>query len=154
MGGLAMAVMAILSPILGLYRTVAGMAAKAKTAMGSAGAGIRPVGDAEIERLLEERRHVEELAWPLEDGTPRESVETKFAEQGPANFQQRDAEVKTSASRAFQQVSWSVFQQQRKCWIAEVAHHRRHPQHLRKVLGYHCCGPRHGVPSYGGRRRF
>ena len=60
MGGLAMAVMAILSPILGLYRTVAGMAAKAKTAMGSAGAGIRPVGDAEIERLPEGRRHVEE----------------------------------------------------------------------------------------------
>ena len=58
-GGLAMAVMAILSRVLVLYRTVAGMAAKAKTVMmGSAGA--RPARDAEIRRLPEGSRHVEE----------------------------------------------------------------------------------------------
>ena len=57
MGGLAMAV----SAVLGLYRTVAGMAAKAKTAtMGSAGGGTRPVGHAEVERLPEGRRRVDE----------------------------------------------------------------------------------------------
>ena len=60
-GGLAMAVMAILSRVLGFYRTVAEMGAKAKTVtMGSAGAGTRPVGHAEIERLPEGRRHVDE----------------------------------------------------------------------------------------------
>jgi hypothetical protein len=58
-GGLAMAVSAVLSRVLGLYRTVAGMVAKAKTvAMGSAGA--RPVRHAEIERLPEGRRHADE----------------------------------------------------------------------------------------------
>ena len=61
MGGLAMAVSAALSPVLGFYRTVAGMAARAKTAtMGSAGSGTRPVRHAGIERLPEGRRHVDE----------------------------------------------------------------------------------------------
>jgi hypothetical protein len=59
MGGLAMTVSAVLSRVLGLYRTVAEMASKAKTVrMGSAGA--RPVGHAEIERLPEGRGHVDE----------------------------------------------------------------------------------------------
>ena len=58
-GGLAMAVMALLNPVLGLYRTVAEMASKAKTlTMGSA--GTRSVRHAEIERLPEGRRHVDE----------------------------------------------------------------------------------------------
>jgi hypothetical protein len=61
MGGVAMAVSAVLSRVLGLYRTVAEMAAKAKTAtMGSAGGGTRPVGHAEVERLPEGRRRVDE----------------------------------------------------------------------------------------------
>ena len=61
MGGLAMAVSAVLSRVFGLYRSVAGMVAKAKTVtMGSAGAGTRSVRGAEIERLPEGRRHVEE----------------------------------------------------------------------------------------------
>ena len=59
MGGLAMAVSAVLSRVLGLYRTVAEMASKAKTVtMGSA--GTRSVRHAEIERLPEGRRHVDE----------------------------------------------------------------------------------------------
>jgi hypothetical protein len=61
MGGLAMAVMAVLSPFLGLYRTVAEIASKTKTAaMRSAGGGPRPVGHAEIEGLPEGRRRVDE----------------------------------------------------------------------------------------------
>jgi hypothetical protein len=61
MGELAMAVMAVLSPVLGLYRTVAETASKAKrAAMGSAGAGTRSVRHAAIERLPEGRRHVDE----------------------------------------------------------------------------------------------
>jgi hypothetical protein len=61
MGGLAIAVSAVLSRVLGLHRTVAEMASKAKTVtMGLAGAGTRPVGHAEIERLPEGRRHVDE----------------------------------------------------------------------------------------------
>jgi hypothetical protein len=60
-GGLAMTVSAVLSRVLGLYRTFAEMASKAKTVtMGSAGAGTHPVGHAEIERLPEGRRHVDE----------------------------------------------------------------------------------------------
>ena len=61
MGGLAMAVSAVLSRVLALYGTVAEMAAKAKTAtMGSAGGGTRPVEHAGIERLPEGRRRVDE----------------------------------------------------------------------------------------------
>ena len=66
MGGLAMAVVAVLSTVLGLYRTVAEMVSKATskaktvTTMGSAGAGTRSVRHAEIERLPEGRRHVDE----------------------------------------------------------------------------------------------
>jgi hypothetical protein len=61
MGGLAMAVMAVLSRVLGLYRTVAEMASKAKmVTMGSAGAGTRPHRGTEIRRLPEGRRHVDE----------------------------------------------------------------------------------------------
>ncbi len=60
-GELAMAVSAVLSRVLSLYLTVAEMASKAKTVtMGSAGAGTRPVGHAEIERLPERRRHGDE----------------------------------------------------------------------------------------------
>ena len=44
MGGLAMAVSAVLCRVLDLYRTVSEMASKAKTVtMGLAGARIRPV---------------------------------------------------------------------------------------------------------------
>jgi hypothetical protein len=61
LGGMAMAVSAVLSRVLALYRTVAEMAAKAKTAtMGSAGGGTLPVRHAEVERLPEGRRHVDE----------------------------------------------------------------------------------------------
>jgi hypothetical protein len=66
MGGLAMAVMAVLSTVLGLYRTVAEMASKAAskaktvTTMGSAGGDTRSVGHAEIERLPEGGRRVDE----------------------------------------------------------------------------------------------
>ena len=60
-GGLAMAVSTVLDRVLGLYRTVAEMVSNAKTVtMGSAGAGTRPVGHAEIEGLPEGRRHVHE----------------------------------------------------------------------------------------------
>jgi hypothetical protein len=60
-GGLAMAAMAILSRVLGFYRTVAEMGAKAKTVtMGSAGAGARSVSHAEIERLTEGGHHLDE----------------------------------------------------------------------------------------------
>jgi hypothetical protein len=61
MGGLAIAVMAIVSRVLGLYRTFAEMATKAKTVMmGSAGAGTRSVSHAEIERLPEGRHNLDE----------------------------------------------------------------------------------------------
>jgi predicted lipid-binding transport protein (Tim44 family) len=65
MGGLAMAVSAVLSRVLGLYRSVAEMTSKAtskaKTVMiGSASAGTRPVRHAEIERPPEGRRRVDE----------------------------------------------------------------------------------------------
>ena len=58
-GGLAMAVMAVLNPVLSLYRTVAEMASKAKT-LTMEKAGTRSVTHAEIERLPEGRRHVDE----------------------------------------------------------------------------------------------
>jgi hypothetical protein len=54
---LAMAVTAALSPVLSLYQSIAGMA---KTARGSASTETRPDRYAEVKKLPEGRRNVEE----------------------------------------------------------------------------------------------
>ena len=57
---LATAVMAALSPVLGLYRSIAGTAVAAKTARGSASTRTRSDGDAEVIKLSEGRGDVED----------------------------------------------------------------------------------------------
>ena len=57
---LATAVQAALSPVLGLYRSVAGTAVVAKIARGSASTGTRFDRDAEVIKLSEGRRDAED----------------------------------------------------------------------------------------------
>ena len=60
MVSLAMAVIAVLSPVLSLYQSITGMAVTAKTAWGSASNKTRSDSDAKVIKLPEGRPHVEE----------------------------------------------------------------------------------------------
>ncbi len=60
MVALVTAVMAILSPVLSLYESIAGMAARATTVWGAANNETRSDRDAKIIRLPEGSRDVEE----------------------------------------------------------------------------------------------
>ncbi len=57
---LATAVQAALSPVLGLYQGIAGMAVTAKTAWGSASTETRSDRDDKVEKLPEGSRNVED----------------------------------------------------------------------------------------------
>ncbi len=59
---LATAVQAALSPVLGLYRSIAGTAVAAKIARGSTSTGTRPDRDADVKNLPERRRGAEDPA--------------------------------------------------------------------------------------------
>ncbi len=57
---LATAVMVVLSPVLSLYQSIAGMAVAAKTTRGSASIETRSDRDAKVQKLPKRRRNVEE----------------------------------------------------------------------------------------------